>query len=581
MAKKRFIEMAAGRIQSTNPAKLKQFYLEFLTKTQEDAYKTFMENDILFLMGEAGSGKSHLAIAFAVQEILEKTKEKIILSRPIVEAGESLGFLPGEVEEKVFPYMLALYDCLDRICGKTGTDTREYINKRVELAPLAYLRGRAQPLNSIVMTPDGPRKMKDIKVDDLILGSSGQPVKVVGVYPQGKKPVVEVSFNDGSKTQCCKEHLWLTQTLSEKRHNKGFTVKTTEEISRYVKTNHGQKNHRIPMITAPVEFTRKEVGINPYFLGLLLGDGCLHEKANVTFSTSDVELFERAKASCPDGIRMTHIKGYDYRFASIKRKRWNPLKISLRELGLIGRKSYNKFVPDDYKYNSSEVRLAILQGLMDTDGSVWKDRNSVRVEFSTTSEALAKDVVFLVQSLGGTAFMYERQHNDNWHMLRGHLVCHRRNSFRVMIHLPPNINPFRLSRKAEKWAKTPDYAVRLISEIREIGEQECQCIKVEAPDHLYLTDNFIATHNTFHDSICILDEAQNCTAGQIKLFLTRLGGNSKLIITGDPSQSDLSKKPDILNVIDKIKHLQGVGVVTFTGECIVRHPLVREIVKLI
>lgn len=119
----------------------KYFKPELLNEEQERAYEAYKENDILFLIGAAGTGKSHLAVTFAVHDILKKERSRIILSRPVVEAGESLGFLPGDVDEKVYPYMLPLYDVLDKICGKDG-DARKKIDDCYDLAPLAFLRGR-------------------------------------------------------------------------------------------------------------------------------------------------------------------------------------------------------------------------------------------------------------------------------------------------------------------------------------------------------------------------------------------------------------------------------------------------------
>lgn len=142
MRKKKLIEVSSTKLQVNHTNRIKQFYLEFLTEAQKTAWEEYVKSDVLFLVGPAGTGKSHLAIAFALQDILEKTKSKILLSRPVVEAGESLGYLPGDVDEKVFPYMIPLYDCLDKMCGSNGEENREYINKRIELAPLAFLRGR-------------------------------------------------------------------------------------------------------------------------------------------------------------------------------------------------------------------------------------------------------------------------------------------------------------------------------------------------------------------------------------------------------------------------------------------------------
>jgi phosphate starvation-inducible PhoH-like protein len=111
------------------------------TKSQHEALKIIEQNDISFLIGSAGSGKTFLAMAYAINQILSGQKTKIVLTRPIVEAGEKLGFLPGTFGEKVNPYMQPLYDAMDALLGKY-TAARDVINKSVVLAPLCYMRGR-------------------------------------------------------------------------------------------------------------------------------------------------------------------------------------------------------------------------------------------------------------------------------------------------------------------------------------------------------------------------------------------------------------------------------------------------------
>lgn len=115
--------------------------IEWRTDTQKRAWKTLHDNDITFLLGAAGSGKTFLAMAFAINEILTKRATQIVLTRPIVDAGEKLGYLPGSFGEKVNPYMQPLYDAMDTLLGKFGP-RREFVNKAVVLAPLCYLRGR-------------------------------------------------------------------------------------------------------------------------------------------------------------------------------------------------------------------------------------------------------------------------------------------------------------------------------------------------------------------------------------------------------------------------------------------------------
>jgi phosphate starvation-inducible PhoH-like protein len=111
------------------------------TKAQHEALKLIEKNHITFLLGSAGSGKTFLAMAYAINEILAGTRNKIVLTRPIVEAGEKLGFLPGTFGDKVNPYMQPLYDTMDLLLGKQSA-AREFVNRSIMLAPLCYMRGR-------------------------------------------------------------------------------------------------------------------------------------------------------------------------------------------------------------------------------------------------------------------------------------------------------------------------------------------------------------------------------------------------------------------------------------------------------
>ncbi len=111
------------------------------TPGQQSYIQTAQKNDICFAIGPAGTGKTYLAVAIAVSALKKGMVNKIVLARPAVEAGESLGFLPGDFREKIDPYLRPLYDALDDMMP--SDKLRSYLEKRVvEIVPLAYMRGR-------------------------------------------------------------------------------------------------------------------------------------------------------------------------------------------------------------------------------------------------------------------------------------------------------------------------------------------------------------------------------------------------------------------------------------------------------
>nr|WP_305034258.1 PhoH family protein [Lactococcus sp. S-13] len=130
---------ALYEIELTKDALGKPIRLKNLVqKTYVDSVK---HHDIVFGIGPAGTGKTFLAVVMAVQALRNGVVKRIILTRPAVEAGESLGFLPGDLQEKVDPYLRPVYDALFQILGKTATE-RMMERGIIEIAPLAYMRGR-------------------------------------------------------------------------------------------------------------------------------------------------------------------------------------------------------------------------------------------------------------------------------------------------------------------------------------------------------------------------------------------------------------------------------------------------------
>jgi len=542
------------------------------------------ENTIVFGIGPAGTGKTYLAMAKAVQALQAKQVNRIILTRPAVEAGERLGFLPGTLNEKIDPYLRPLYDALHDMLDPDSIP-RLMQAGTIEVAPLAYMRGRAQPLTAKVLTPDGWRRIGDLTVGDLVVASDGLPTPVLGVYPQGRKEIYRVTTQDGGSTLACGEHLWTVRTPDDRGHRRPPRGVQTRDMMGNLRRG-SLHRYELPLVE-PVEFVGQDVPIAPYAMGLLLGDGCLTATTTPALSTADPELAEALEAQLPD-IELVRKSAVDYVLRHVNGGRGgvivaNPVTAALRELGLAGTRSHTKFVPECYRINSATVRLALLQGLLDSDGGPVTQRGRTsRIQYTTCSPQLRDDVVFLVRSLGGVAYWRCRPALGRKPGLAGgRPVEYRHDAFVLEIRLPANLQPFRLARKQARYdAAGGGRPMRFIESIEPVGEQEAVCIQVAAADSLYVTDDLIVTHNTLNDAFIILDEAQNTTPEQMKMFLTRLGFGSKIVVTGDVTQVDLpgGTTSGLKVVRDILDRVEDVHFAELTSSDVVRHRLVGDIV---
>ena len=540
---------------------------------------------IVFSIGPAGTGKTYLAMAKAVNALQTKQVTRIILTRPAVEAGERLGFLPGTLSEKIDPYLRPLYDALHDMMDP------ELIPKLmsagvIEVAPLAYMRGRAQPVFTKVLTPNGFRPIGELRVGDFVIGSDGHPTEVLGVYPQGFKEIYRVHTQDGSSTLASGDHLWSVYTRADRRRGKPARVLQTKEMIGNLRAAHYHR-YELPLLSAPVSVQTRSVPLDPYALGLLLGDGCFSCRATPSFATTDPELAESLERLIP-GIEVRRKSEVDYvlnrvtcpgEVITIE----NPVTGVMRRLGLSGTKSSTKFIPEVYLLNSADVRLAVLQGLLDSDGGpVAQQGRTCRIQFTTVSDRLRDGVVFLVQSLGGVVYLRTRKAEGRKPGLaRGREVYHRSDAHILDIRLPEGVVPFRLARKAAKYSATGGgQPRRYIDRIEPAGTEEAVCIQVAAADSLYVTEDFLLTHNTLNDAFIILDEAQNTTAEQMKMFLTRLGFGSKIVVTGDVTQVDLpgGATSGLRAAVQILDGIDDIHVSELTSADVVRHRLVSDIV---
>jgi len=305
--------------------------------------------------------------------------------------------------------------------------------------------GKGLAHGQVVLTNSGEKYIEDVKLNDTLRGTSGT-TKVIGVYPQGIKDIYRVSFTDGTHLDVDDTHLWTM------RHTKGHVV-TLNTLELKERHREGKDNKRIfslPEYEA-VDFTEKELEVDPYVLGVWLGDG----------STGD------SRVNCPQGkIEDSHFDYYNYK-GNYYMKRG--LKVKLRSLGVLD----SKHIPESYLKGSIRQRERLLKGLLDTDGH---DAGIRGWEFDNTNEGLVDSVVYLARSLG---FVANRRKTKDSSYRRGSQIVRCKPCYRCVI------------RK-----KDGRVAKRYVDSVEYIGKSQSTCIMVDAKDSLFLAKGFIPTHNT-------------------------------------------------------------------------------------
>lgn len=414
----------------------------------------------------------------------------------------ALAVQPGLVDENVFahieneqgdPYKLRWYQV-------------EAVNAIVQNAGGIMIAGtgagKAQDLNSKILTVDGWKRMSDVSVGTKVITPAGNVSSVTGIFPQGKKDIYEITFHDGSKARCCKEHLWTVKRPKKlwRADTEVATIQTSEIIEflelKNSNTRHVPGNISIP-VTDPVPKPIQSLPVDPYLLGCLIGDGGL-TGATPIISTLDESLIDEIGqiALRDHGLFVRNIDGVSYRLSNpTKSSRVpNDLKEELKSLNLWNKKSETKFIPDVYLNGDIDQRWSLLQGLMDTDGTV--DKTGKSVSFSTVSCELAKHVQELCWSLGGTCTLTNRP--SSYKRTNGEKVLCQ-NVYTCFIAFADSSHAFRLHRKK---IRCTDYGhgrielVRRVVSVEKVSTEDAQCIMIDDPDHLYITDDYVVTHNT-------------------------------------------------------------------------------------
>jgi len=361
-------------------------------------------------------------------------------------------------------------------------------NKRI-LIRVHRRAGKMAPLYSTVYTPDGPVTMGSLKIGSTVCTPDGEIAKVTGIFPQGVKDIYRIHLDDGTYVEAGDEHLWEVFTgmgwkggRGKSRKQYGNKVLTTKEIMEdltYSYNNRTENKYKLNPVS-PILHTQKDIPIDPYLLGVLLGDGHMNTR---TITSDDEDIIRTIEQRT--GLEISR-RDPENRTTSYYVKNLNCLKA----LSLDNTISHNKFIPKEYLYNSIENRLWLLRGLMDTDGSSDKRRNG-QAEFCSVSKQLAEDTAELCRSLGCKVKISESEAGYTKNGTRK--VTGVR--FRLNIRVPEGLEIFNLDRK--KCGGLPTrYLRRTIVKIEKVGSTEMQCIMVDHPRELYLTDNYTPTHNT-------------------------------------------------------------------------------------
>lgn len=448
-----------------------------------------------------------LEIARSLHKELDDVKNKLL----DVNGSESISSILGLAEDSIFNFASKISNDGDSAPSLMGEGIEEYIEYLQENIvdqigiPTGFhaydqaiggglrkgtvnvigARPKALRHGSIVYTPKGPVKIENVSVGDVVLHPTHGAATVTAVWPHQNIDIYRIYFRDGDTVDCCEDHIWHVHKVYG---NKQEQLKTTKElIGDLIVGKDGDYKWNV-MLPKKVEFHYQEVSIDPYVMGILLGDGSVSNNTCV-YHTMDKQIHEYM-TTYANFLGLDVKTDNQQKGNSATSYRINGFQDKLRKTGIFGHNCYNKFVPKEYIYNSVEVRLAVLAGLLDTDGDCTVDSNSgnSRVRFGSVSLQLCKDVKEIVQSLGGLCSLNTTHSSCNGKTFE---------SYRCEIRLPEGINPFRLRRKAEKFTgRQIGELKRTIVKIEKIGKDDARCLTLSDDDGLFMTDNYVVTHNT-------------------------------------------------------------------------------------
>lgn len=349
-------------------------------------------------------------------------------------------------------------------------------------------------LNTIVYTPTGYKLAKDIKMGDYVIGKNGKPTKVLGTCINKDVEMYRITFSDGAVVECGGEQLWEVNDKRGKKVRKTswFMEKDPNGNLRNerLKAPCGKQKYWIDLCE-PVQFKHQDVTIDPYVLGALIGDGYLPVQGTISFAKPDTFIVDKMNERLGKDYCLSKLnkksRNYEYHLTKTLPTKGvkNKIKQNVKDMGLIGKKAPDKFVPKDYLYNDVSTRLDILNGLMDTDGSASKVGACT---FVTVSKQLAEDVGFIVESMGGLLSFC--LYTTKEHEYNGCLITPNFPARCVIISMSDPTIAFTLPRKKERTHKKKMLR-RKFEKVERIENADTKTIVVDNEDSTFLVEHFV------------------------------------------------------------------------------------------